>query len=173
LLIGGAAAASMAVASCTTVTEGDPIVNAGDAPLYRTSIALSLSQSAASSSERQASLTTQAIHTACETLSSTSSDAIDAVNEYVGAFNQGSGNIESTEGPAIRALSQSAEAVSGSITDAIPQRLKDAFAAWINGAQETARAIANHAGPEDFNRTINRINNARSQALKLCGSTYR
>jgi hypothetical protein len=173
LLIGGAAAASMAVASCTTVTEGDPIVNAGDAPLYRTSVALSLSQSAASSSERQASMTTQAIHTACETLSSTSSDAIDAVNEYVGAFNQGSGNIASTEGPAINALNQSADAVSGTITDAIPQRLKDAFASWINGARETSKAIANHAGPEDFNRTINRINDARSQALKLCDATYR
>jgi len=163
----------MVVASCTTVTEGDPIVNAGDAPLYRTSVAMSISQSAAASSERQASLTTQAIHTACETMSSTSSDAIDAVNNYVGAFNQGSGNLASTEVPAINALNQSAEATAGSITDAVPQRLKDAFAGWINGARETAKAISGHAGPDEFNQTINRINNARSQALKLCDATYR
>ncbi len=121
----------MAVAGCTTVSDGTARVNAGDAPAYRTSVSVSASESAASSSaresERQASETTKAMHDTCETLSTTSADAIDAVNAYVDAFNQGAGNVDATEGPAVDALNQSADAVEGSMSDVIPPELKDAL----------------------------------------------
>ena len=82
-LLGGAAVVILSVAGCTSVTGGDPTVNAVDAPVYRTSVSLSSSQSVASASaresERQASMTIQAVHATCETLSTTSADAIDAV----------------------------------------------------------------------------------------------
>ncbi|WP_328363114.1 hypothetical protein OG976_03290 [Mycobacterium sp. NBC_00419] len=166
----------MGVVGCTTVSDGTPRVNAGDAPAYRTSVSVSASQSAESSrvreSERQESLTTQAMHDTCETLSTTSADAIDAVNAYVSAFNDGGGNTTATEGPAVDALNQSADAVAGSITDAIPQELKQAFTDWIDGARATAKAITARAPAGEFNTTIGALNDTRSNALSLCDATY-
>lgn len=179
LLAGGCALVTLAVTAvgCTSVTGGDATVNASDAPAYRTSVSVSSSQSVASSSaresERQASLTTQAVHSTCETLATTSSDAIDAVNSYVNAFNREGGDVTTTEGPAIDALEQSADAVDGSITDVVPKELKDAFAAWVDNAHSTADAITSHAPPRQFNEVIGRLNDARSKALRLCDATYK
>lgn len=177
LLAGGVAVASIVVAGCTSVTGGDATVNAGDAPAYRTSMSMSSSQSAASSSaresERQAAITTEAIHTTCETLSVTSADAIDAVNAYVDAFNEERGDVASTEGPAVDALDQSADAVENSISDIVPDELKDAFNAWVDGASVTSEAIVNQAPPEEFNEIIGELNDARARALELCDATYR
>ena len=177
MLAAGAATVAIAVAGCTSVTGGDPRVNAVDVPAYRTSVSLSSSQSAASASaresERQASATIQAIHASCETLSTSSADAIDAVNAYVGAFNRDGGDIKTTEGPAADALNQSAEAVEGSITEVVPPELKDAFAAWIDGARQAADAITRQASPKEFNQIIDGLNDARSMALELCDATYR
>ena len=176
LLAAGVAAIAMGVVGCTTVSDGSPRVNAGDAPAYRTSVSVSASQSAESSrareSERQASLTTQAMHDTCETLSTTSADAIDAVNAYVSAFNDGGGNTTATEGPAVDALNQSADAVAGSITDAIPAELKQAFTDWVDGARATAKAITERAPAGEFNTTIGALNDTRSNALSLCDATY-
>ena len=171
-----AAVVALGVAGCTAVTGGDATVNASDAPAYRTSMSVSSSQSAASSSaresERQASLTTAALHSSCETMSSTSADAIDAVNAYVSAFNEAGGDVTDTEGPAVDGLNQSAQAVDGSISDVMPQELRDAFAAWVNGAQAAADAIGNQASPSEFNQIIGDLNDARSAALSLCDATY-
>ncbi len=171
------AAAALALAGCTSVTGGQGTVDAADAPAYRTSMSVSSSQSSASSSaresERQASMTTQAMHSSCETLSTTSADAIDAVNAYVDAYNGDGGDVPSTEGPAVDALDQSALAVEDSITDVIPAELRDAFFGWIEGANAAADAIANEASPSEFNSVIENLNNARSEALQLCDETYR
>ena len=176
--IGGLVLAGAALAAgCTSVTGGDATVNAADAPAYRTSVSLSSSQSAASASaresERQASMTISAVHATCETLSTSSADAIDAVNAYVGAFNREGGDVKTTEGPAADALIQSADAVEGSITEVVPQELKDAFGAWIDGAREAADAISRQASPTEFNQIIDSLNDARSTALSLCDATYR
>ncbi|WP_319433167.1 hypothetical protein [Mycobacterium sp. RTGN5] len=176
LLVGSAAAVMAAVVGCTSVTGGHGGVNANDAPAYRTSMSVSVSQSSASSSaresERQASLTTQAMHDTCETLSTSSADAIDAVNSYVKAFNQAAPELSGTEGPAVDSLNKSADAVAASITDAIPDELKAAFKDWVDGAHATARAILAHAGPGEFNQTIQSLNDTRSNALSLCDATY-
>ncbi|MEI7546247.1 MAG: hypothetical protein WCJ53_15650 [Mycobacteriaceae bacterium] len=176
LWVAGAAVLVIPVAGCTAVTGGDAMVNAADAPAYRTSMSVSSSQSVASSSaresERQASLTTAAVHSSCETLSNTSADAIDAVNAYVSAFNEKGGDVANTEGPAVDGLNQSAEAVTGSVSDVMPQELRDAFAAWVSGAQAAADAINNQASPSEFNQIIGELNDARSAALSLCDATY-
>ena len=176
LLVGSAAVVSAVVVGCTSVTGGQPGANARDAPAFRTSMSVSVSESAASSSaresERQASLTTKAMHDTCETLSTSSADAIDAVNAYVSAFNSNSPDMASTEGPAVDALNKSADAVAGSVTDAIPDELKAAFQDWIDGAHRTADAITGHAGPSEFNSTIQSLNDTRSNALSLCDATY-
>lgn len=176
LLAAGAAALSMGAAGCTSVTEGDPAVNAGEAPAYRTSVSLSSSQSAASSSaresERQASMTTRAVHETCETLSTTSADAIDAVNAFVKAHNSDSADVATTEGPAVDALNQSADAVQSSISDIVPAEIKDAFEAWVDGARATAEAITSQAPASEFNKAVDDLNSARSDALRLCDATY-
>lgn len=176
LLAAGAATVLMGAVGCTTVTEGDAAANSGEAPAYRTSVSLSSSQSAASSSaresERQASMTTRAVHETCETLSTTSADAIDAVNAFVKAYNEDSPDAAATEGPAVDALNQSAEAVEGSISDIVPEPIKDAFQAWIDGARATAEAITSKAPVAEFNKAVDTLNNARSDALRLCDATY-
>lgn len=176
LLTGSAAAVIAGVVGCTSVTGGHAGVNAADAPAYRTSMSVSVSESAASSSaresERQASLTTQAMHDTCETLSTSSADAIDAVNAYVSAFNQRTADVSATEGPAVDSLNKSADAVAASITDTIPDELKSAFTDWVDGARATAKAILGHAGPGEFNQTIQSLNDTRSNALSLCDATY-
>lgn len=176
LLAGSAAVVALTVVGCTTVSGGTATVNAGDAPAYRTSVSVSLSESAASSSaresERQASETTKAMHDSCETLSTTSADAIDAVNAYVDAFNQSAGNVNATEGPAVDALNQSADAVESSISDTIPAELKDALTSWVDGARATATAISGKAPAGEFNKTIGDLNDTRSNALTLCDATY-
>ncbi len=176
LLAGSAATALLAVGGCTTVTGGKGTVNAADAPAYRTSMSVSVSESAASSSaresQRQASLTTQAMHDTCETLSTTSADAIDLVNAYVDAFNEGGTNVTATEGPAIDALNQSADAVAASVTAVIPEEMRDAFDAWVDGARATAKAIATKASPGEFNDAVDSLNGTRSTALELCDATY-
>jgi hypothetical protein len=177
LLAAGAAALSMVTVSCTSVTGGDATVNAGEAPAYRTSVSLSSSSSAATSSsresERQASMTTQAVHDTCETLSTTSADAVDALNAYVDAFNNKKDDaIAKTEGPAVDGLNQSADAVESSIGAAVPDEVKKAFTAWIDGARAAADAIMKKAGPDEFNKVVGDLNDARSSALQLCDATY-
>lgn len=177
LLAGGAAAVAMGVVGCTSVTGGAPGVDAADAPAYRTSMSMSSSQAAASASaresERQASMTTQAVQATCETLSTTSADAIDAVNAYVDAYNSEGGDVAGTEGPAVDALEQSAQAVESAISDVTPERLTEAFIAWVDGAYAAGEAISNQAGPDEFNQIIDDLNSARSEALGLCDAMYR
>lgn len=61
--------------------------------MYRASVKASIEESSLSSvtreSERQASLTTRAVHTVCEDLSTSAVDAVNAVNGYVEAVNNG------------------------------------------------------------------------------------
>ena len=82
------------------------------------------------------------------------------------------GSVDATEGPAVDALNQSADAVEGSMTDIIPPELKDALTSWIDGARATAKAITGKAPAGEFNQTIGDLNDTRSNALSLCDATY-
>ena len=85
LVVGLTAILAMVVVGCTTVTDGDPGVNAQEAPAYRSSMSASASASAATSSmresKRQQSLTAQAVHNSCDALSQSSVDTINAVKQ--------------------------------------------------------------------------------------------
>lgn len=181
LAAGVGAAVTMSVAGviggCASVTDGDPRADSSDAPAYRSSVALSVSESAASSSvresERQESVTTQAIHTACETMSTSSADAVDAVNTYVDAFNgEGSEDPATVEGPAADALNHSADLVSGDIDDALPVELRDALRAWVDAARGAAGVVTGHLSADEFNVAIRQVNDTRTAALNLCDSHY-
>lgn len=175
-VIGGLAAIAMIIVGCSSVTSGTAQVNTADAPVYRASVSASLEESAARSStresERQASLTTQAIHTVCEDLSSSSVDAITAVNAYVDAYNQNAADALAKSGPAIDALNRSADLVGTGVSDALAPDLRDALNGWIGAARGVAEAVARDYGPDEFNTAIDRLNDTKDAALNLCDAAY-
>jgi len=175
LVTGSIAVVLMAIVGCTGVTSGTAVVYATQAPAYRTSMSLSISASAEKSSlresERQESLTTQAVHSACESLIRTSDDAIDMVNAFVDAVNVGS-NSAATAGLAVESLNNSADAVEQDLSDAVPANIRDALSGWVDSAREVADVISTRAGPVEFNTAIDQVNDARSEALELCDDTY-
>ena len=177
LVVGSLAGLAMIVVGCTSVTEGSPKVNATDAPIYRASVSASAEESAASSSskesERQKSSSTEAVHTSCEALSSSSVDSITAVNDYVKAFNENAPDAGAKAGPAIDSLNHSADLVAQSISDPLSPELRDALNAWVDAARGVANAIAGNYGPDEFNAAVTRLNDVKTTALDLCDAAYR
>jgi hypothetical protein len=177
LVMGILAATAMIIVGCNSVTSGTPTVDRADAPVYRASVSASIEESAASSSsresERQESLTTQAIHTSCEALSSSSVDAITAVNNYVDAFNQNAADAATKAPPAIDALNHSADLVARSVSDTLTPNLRDALNAWVDAARGLATAIAGNYGPDEFNAAVTKLNDTKTTALNLCDTAYR
>jgi hypothetical protein len=177
LVMGLLAATAMIIVGCNSVTSGSPTVDRADAPVYRASVSASIEESAASSSsresERQESLTTQAIHSSCEALSSSSVDAITAVNNYVDAFNQNAADAAAKAPPAIDALNHSADLVARSVSDTLTLDLRDALNAWVDAARGLATAIAGNYGPDEFNAAITKLNDTKTTALSLCDVAYR
>jgi hypothetical protein len=176
-VMGSLAAMAMIIVGCNSVTSGSPTVDRADAPVYRASVSASAEESAESSSsresERQASLSTQAIHSSCEALSSSSVDAITAVNNYVQAFNQTAADVPAKAAPAIDALNHSADLVAGSVSDTLSPNLRDALNAWVDAARGLATAIAGNYGMDEFNAAISKLNDAKTTALNLCDAAYR
>jgi hypothetical protein len=177
LVMGILAATAMIIAGCNSVTSGTPTVDRADAPVYRASVSASSEESAASSSsresERQQSLTTQAIHSSCEALSSSSVDAITAVNNYVDAFNRNAADAAAKAPLAIDALNHSADLVARSVSDTLAQNLRDALNAWVDAARGLATAIAGNYGADEFNAAITKLNDTKTTALNLCDAAYR
>jgi hypothetical protein len=175
--LGGLAAGAMVIVGCTTITQGSAGIDRADAPVYRASVSASAEESAASSSsresERQSSLTKQAVHSSCEALSSSSVDAITAVNNYVDAFNKSASDATAKAAPAIDALNHSADLVAGSVSDPLAPSLRDALNAWVDAARGLASAIAGNYGPDEFNAAISKLNDTKTTALNLCDAAYR
>ena len=177
LVVGSLAGLAMIVVGCTSVTDGSPKVNAAEAPVYKASVSASAEESAASSSskesERRESLATEAVHTACEALSSSSVDSITAVNDYVKAFNATAPDAPARAGPAIDSLNHSADLVAQSVSDPLSPELRDALNAWVDAARGVANAIAGNYAPSDFNAAVAKLNDVKTTALDLCDAAYR
>ncbi|OIN79197.1 hypothetical protein K3U93_14850 [Mycobacterium malmoense] len=175
LAIGCVAATLMGIVGCTTVTGGTATPDTKVAPAYRQSVSASVSASSATSrireSQRQQSLTTRAVRTSCDSLATTAKDAIDKVNAFVAAYNNGR-STGPAEGPAIEALNNSATTVSDSFSDALSQQLRDAFNAYIEAARGVANAIGTHASTSEFNKRVDQLNDTKTKALKLCLAAF-
>ncbi len=175
LIVGGTAAALIGLLGCTAVVDGSAGVDTNDAPVYKASVTASVEESAASSSametERQLSSTTQVVHTACESMSTSSAEAIDALNSFVAAMNSGT-DPTGPEGAAGAALNSSADLVVSSVNSTLPQAMQDAFNAWGDAARATATAVLGHLPPADFNAAVTRLNDTRANALNLCDAAY-
>ena len=177
LVLGSLAAGAMVIVGCTSVTQGAAQIDRADAPVYRASVSASIAESAASSStresERQASLTMQAVHTSCDALSSSSVDAITAVNNYVDAFNRNATDAAAKGPAAVDALNHSADLVARSVSNTLAPNLSDALNAWVDAARGLANAIAGNYGPDQFNAAITKLNDTKTTALNLCDAAYR
>jgi hypothetical protein len=173
--VGCAAALATVVVGCTVVVDGNGVADEEDVPVYRasvsSSVAASVSSSAARESKRQAALTTQALRTACEDLSSTSVDAVRAVNAYVDAANNVSGDVASTAGPAVDALNRSGALVSAATTDALPADLRDLLTQYVTATRAVADAITADR-VDSFNAASTQLNTARDDALRRCDAAY-
>jgi len=176
LVMGSLAAIAMVIVGCSSVTDGTAKVDIADAPVYRASVTASIEESAASSSsresERQESLTTEAVHSSCEALSTSSVDAITALNNYVDVFNVSSADAVVQAGPAVDALNHSADQVARSISDPLSPELRDAMNAWVDAARGVATAIAGNYGPDEINAAITRLNDSKTTALNMCDASY-
>lgn len=176
LVVGALATAAMVIVGCSNVTDGTASVAPGEAPVYRASVSASIEESISSSrsreSERQSSIAKEAIHSSCETLSSSSVEAITAVNAYVDAFNDSAADVDVKAGPAVDALNYSADAVARSISDPLSPELRDAMHAWVDAARGVANAIEGNYGPDEFNAAITRLNDSKTTALDLCDAAY-
>lgn len=176
LIMGSLAAMAMIIVGCNSVTQGSATVDRADAPVYRASVSASAEESSASSSaresERRASVSKEAVHTSCEALSSSSVDAIDAVNKYVEAYNDNVTDIGATARPAIDALNRTADLVSGSLSDPLSPELAGALTEWTDAARAVASAISGNAPMDEFNAAIGRLNDSKTSALNLCDAAY-
>jgi hypothetical protein len=176
LIMGSLAGLAMIIVGCTSVTQGSATVDRADAPVYQASVSASAEESSASSSaresERQASVSKEAVHTSCEALSSSSVDAIDAVNKYVDAYNDNPSDVGATARPAIDALNRSADLVTGSLSDPLSPELAGALTAWADATRAVATAISGNAAMDEFNAAIGRLNDSKTSALNLCDAAY-
>jgi hypothetical protein len=169
--IGCVATILMAIVGCTSVTEGTASVDTAIAPAYRASVSASVSASAATSSlqetRRQQSLTTQAVVRACRSFATTSKDAVDKVNDFVAAYNQG-GDVSADEGPAIDTLNHSADMVEADSGGPLSDELHHALNAYIDAARDLAAAVRAHGDMGAFNQRVNQFNDTKGEAVKLC-----
>jgi capsid protein len=171
------AMALLVVVGCTNVISGAPTADVNDARNYQTWVTVSLSQSAAASSEqestRQESLTAEAVATGCELLSNTSVDAVTAINAYVNAVaSRNEDNINARAQAAVDTLNRGADTVATSLNSALLPQVRDAFAAWVDATRAVARAIAERDGQQEFNAEVDKFNQANTAALDTCGGSH-
>ncbi len=169
--IGCVATILTGIVGCSSVTDGTPTVDTAMAPAYRESVSASVSASAVTSSvresRRQQSLTTQAAVRACESFATTSKDAVDKVNDFVAAYNQGR-DTTPAEGPAVDTLNHSADLVQHDTSGPVSQDLQQALNAYADAARDLANTIRSHAGMAEFNQRVNQFNDTKTEAVKQC-----
>ena len=113
------------------------------------------------------------MHTSCDALSSSSVDAVDAVNAYVDAFNDDAPDAPAKAGPAVDALNRSADQVAGSLSEPLSrraaeraERLGGLRAAAGGGHRRRRRDL------DEFNVAISQLNDVEDRALDLCDAAY-
>jgi hypothetical protein len=159
--MGSLAGTALIVVGCAKVTSGTPGVDSPAAAAYRTSVSVSVSASISSSKSAVAAAS-------CRTLIDTAGDTIDAVNDYVAAFNN-DGDYQGKTQSAIDALNHSGDVVSQSVIDAVSPELNKALAGWVSATKAMVTAISNNSDTDSFNTAVHQLNDAKAVALALCG----
>lgn len=166
----------MMVVGCTSMTGGTSAVDTNDARSYRTWVADSLSQSAAAESDsestRQESLTAEAVANGCEVLSSTSVDAVTAINAYVNAVAaRNEADVAAKAQAAVDTLNRGADTVAATLNSALLPQMREAFTAWVDATRAVAKAIGERYGQQEFNVEVDKFNQANDSALNTCGGS--
>lgn len=169
--------ALLMVLGCTKVRDGAPAADTNDAQSYRTWMADSVSQSAAAASEREStrreSETAVAVADACETLSSTSVEAVTAINGYVNAVaTRHEADVAAKAQAAVDTLNRAADTVAGSLNTALWPQMADALRAWVDATRAVAKAIGERYGQQEFNAEVDKFNQANEKALDMCGGSH-
>jgi hypothetical protein len=170
------AAVAMIVVGCEAVTKGTSTVDRADVPDYRASVSASIADSVFSSSssesQRLVTLSRQALHSACDALSSSSVDAVDAVNDFVRAHNAQTSDEAAKKQPAIDALNRTADLVMTNLSPTLSPQLSGALNDYVGAARAVSGTIANNAPISEFNAATSRMNDVKKTALQLCDAGY-
>jgi hypothetical protein len=169
LVLGCIAAVVMGIVGCTSIISGTATVDSADVPGYRSSVSASAATSSSRESQRQQSLTTQAVRSACGTFAETSEEAVTATNDWVEAFNRG-GDTSGASGPAVEALNHSADVVADSIIDAMPTELRDTLNSYVTAARSVADAIAKNVSISVYNSRKDELNDIKGKGFEQCRS---
>jgi hypothetical protein len=168
LVLGCVAAVVMGIVGCTSIISGTATVDSADVPVYRASVSASIATSSSRESQRQKSLTRQAVRSACVKFAKTSEEAVTATNDWVEAVNKGA-DPNAVSGPAVDALNRSADEVVGAINKAMSSQLRAAFNDYASAARSVADAIGKHASISVYNARKDHLNEVKGKAFDLCG----
>jgi hypothetical protein len=161
----------MGIVGCTAITKGTAKPNSSLAPAYRSSVSMSVSASSVTSSmresQRQQSLTKQAVVNACNTFASSANEAVDKMNVYTATVNRG-GNTAPVEGPARDALNNSATVTTDSINDRLSQELRDALNAYADAARNVAKLVGPNPPQAQFNAAVRTFNERMAEVKRIC-----
>ena len=166
---GAAAGLAMIVVGCRAVTDGAATIDKADAPEYRASVS---SSSVARESERREAAAKDAVHASCDVLEANRDDVVDAVNDYVKAYNVDASEAPAKAGPAIESLNGTADALAGSLSDPLPPDLKGELDEFIDSARQLAVLITQGEIPDVFNVAIRRLDDAQASAGAGCDAAY-
>lgn len=117
-------------------------------------------------------MTTQAVHSACEALSITSVNAVDAVNAFVFAFNENAPGQQEKAAAAVESLTLSADTVSASLSPPLTDELAGLMAEWIDAARAVADVVSRGFELDRFNAAVGRLNDVKVRALARCDAFY-
>ena len=110
------------------------------------------------------SLTTEAVHTACEALSSSSVDSINAVNDYVDGVQLECRRRGGQGGTGRRrAQPQRRSGRRRASTIRCRRELRDALNAWVDAARGVANAIAGTTGPTSSTPRSTKLNDVKTR----------
>ena len=117
-------------------------------------------------------MTTQAVHSACEALSITSVNAVDAVNAFVFAFNANAPGQQEKSTAAVESLTVSADSVSTSLSPPLSDELEALMVDWFGSARAAAGVLSRGFELGRFNAAVDHLNDVKTRALGLCNASY-
>lgn len=162
LAVGSLAVLWVTVMGCSSVVTGTARVDAEVARAYPSVIF----------SPREAQLHGPvATGTACETMTTTGSQAVSALNVHAAAIDAGSDGVD-TGVKAAESLNRTANLVRADLDDTVPPEIHQALTAWVDAAGATALALQGRVATDRYSDTIDRLNAARKQAQDLCKGYY-
>jgi hypothetical protein len=152
---------SVAVIGCSSVITGTATVDTEAAPVV----------SSARDAQLHGPTALGAVQTACETMNTTGSEALSALNVHTAAIDAGSDGAD-TGAKAAASLNRTASLVRADLDDTVPPQIHQALTDWVDAARATALTLQGWAGSDHYTATIDRLNASKKEAQNLCKGYY-